>query len=98
MADNIKKMVYPEAEQMVQVLKEAIAQLQNTITDMDGVANALEGGAMLGNAGEKFANAVRSKLVTNINKLVDGLEDGVRYVNMEKEDMQAAEQKSAALF
>ena len=98
MADNIKKMVYPEADQMIQVLKEACNQLQNTITDMEGVANALEGGAMLGDAGEHMADGVRSKLISAINQLIDVFEDGARYIAMERDDMMAAEQKSAALF
>lgn len=98
MADNIKKMEYPEADQMIQVLKDAVQQLQAIIGEADGIANALEGGAMLGDAGEAFADGIRTKLVGAINKLIDGYEDGARYVAMERDDMMTAEKKSAALF
>ena len=98
MADNIKKMVYPEADQMIQVLKEACNQLHDTTSEMEGIANALEGGVLLGKAGDAFANGIRQKLIIAINQLIEGLEDGARYVGMERDDMLAAEQKSASLF
>ena len=98
MADNILKMEYPEAEQMVQVLNEACNQLQDTVSDMEGVATAMEGGALLGRAGDAFAAGIRRQLIVKINELIAALSDGARYVNMEKEDMQAAEKRSAALF
>jgi len=97
-ADNIKKMIYPEADQMIQVLGEACNQLHDTISEMEGIANALEGGALLGKAGDALASGVRQKLIIAINKLIDGFEDGARYVAMERDDMLAAEQKSAKLF
>lgn len=98
MADNIRKMIYPEADQMVAVLKEAVNQLQNTVSDMEGIANALEGGAMLGDAGERFSAGIKSQLIGSINKIIDGFEDGARYVAMERDDMMTAEKQSAALF
>jgi len=98
MADNIKKMEYPEADQMVQTLKEAVEQLRDIISEVDGIASAFEGGALLGDAGEAFSNGIRTKLISAINNLIDGYEDGARYVAMERDDMMTAEKKSAALF
>jgi hypothetical protein len=98
MADNIKKMVYPEADQMIQILTEACNQLEDTIGEMEGIANALEGGALLGKAGDALAAGVRKQLISSIKKLIDGFEDGARYIAMERDDMKAAEQKSASLF
>jgi hypothetical protein len=98
MADNIKKMVYPEADQMIKVLTEACNQLRETIGEVESIAGALEGGVLLGKAGDAMAAGIRKQLVGSINRLIEGLEDGARYVAMEKEDMMAAEQKSAKLF
>jgi hypothetical protein len=99
MADsNIKKMVYPEAEQMIKILGEACNQLQDTIGEMEGIANSLEGGALLGQAGDAMAAGIRKQLIGSINRLIEGLEDGARFVEMERQDMLAAEQKSAKLF
>jgi len=98
MADNIKKMIYPEADQMIKVLGEAVNQLHDTISEMESIANALEGGALLGKAGDAMAGGVRKQLIGSINRIIEGLEDGSRYVAMERDDMLAAEQKSAKLF
>lgn len=98
MADNILKMEYPEAEQMIQVLNDAANQLQDTVSEMEGIATAMEGGALLGRAGDAFAAGIRRQLIVKLNELIAALTDGARYVNMEKEDMLAAEKKSAALF
>lgn len=98
MADNILKMEYPEAEQMVQILNEAASNYGDIVTELEGIATALEGGAMLGKAGDALAAGIRRSAVGKINELIAALTDGARYVNMEKEDMQAAEKKSAGLF
>jgi hypothetical protein len=98
MADNILKMEYPEAEQMIQILNEAATSYGDIVTDLEGIATALEGGAMLGKAGDALAGGIRRSAVGKINELIAALTDGARYVNMEKEDMQAAEKKSAGLF
>ena len=98
MADNILKMEYPEAEQMVQILNEAATSYGDIVTELEGIATALEGGAMLGKAGDALAAGIRRSAVGKINELIAALTDGARYVNMEKEDMQAAEKKSAGLF
>ena len=98
MADNIKKMVYPEADQMIQILTESCNQLEETISEMEGIANAIEGGAILGKAGDALSAGVRKQLIGAIKQLIDGFEDGARYIAMERDDMKAAEQKSASLF
>jgi uncharacterized protein YukE len=98
MSDNIKKMDYAEADQMIKILNEACNQLRETIGEVESIAGVLEGGALLGKAGDAFANGIRKQLVGSINRLIDGLDDGAKYVAMEKEDMMAAEQKSAKLF
>lgn len=98
MADNIKKMVYPEADQMIQILQQACSQLDDTIAEMEGIANALEGGALLGKAGDAFAGGVRKQLISNIRKLHDGFEEAAKYIAMEREDMKQAEAASAKLF
>jgi len=98
MADNIKKMEYQEADQMIKVLTEACNQLRETISEVESIAGALEGGALLGKAGSAMSSGIRKQLVGSINRIIEGLEDGSRYVAMERDDMMAAEQKSAKLF
>jgi uncharacterized protein YukE len=98
MFGNIKKMDYEEAEQMIKILNEACKQLNDTIGEVESIAGVLEEGALLGEAGDAFANGIRKQLVGAINRLINGFEDGAKYVALEKADMMAAEQKSAKLF
>jgi hypothetical protein len=95
---DIKKMIYPEVEQMIQILGESCSKLQDTISEMDGIASSLEGGVLLGQAGDALAGGIRKQLIGSINRIIEGLEDGARYLETEHADMKAAEQKSAKLF
>lgn len=98
MAGNVTKMVYAEAEKMVQILHTGAEQLQETIDEMGKLADKLEAGALLGNAGEAFAAAIRSNLNASINRLADALKDQSDYVQTEIYDMQQAESKASQLF
>jgi hypothetical protein len=92
------KMVYESAEEMEQRLNNAVAGLQELISDMESIANAMEQGDLLGGAGEAFANGIRGPLTNGINQLIEGYQDGARYVRQEIEDHKAAESQSAGLF
>jgi uncharacterized protein YukE len=91
-------MEYGAAEDMEQRLNSAVAELQELITDMENIANAMEQGDLLGAAGEAFAQGIRGPLTNGINQLIEGYQDGARYVRQEIDDMKAAESQSAALF
>lgn len=92
------KLVYQTAEDMEERLKQAVAGLQELISDMESIANAMEQGDLLGAAGEAFANGIRGPLTNGINQLIEGYQDGARYVRQEIEDHKAAESQSAGLF
>jgi len=92
------KMVYESAEEMETRLNNAVAGLQELISDMESIANAMEQGDLLGAAGEAFANGIRGPLTNGINSLIEGYQDGARYVRQEIEDHKSAESQSAGLF
>jgi uncharacterized protein YukE len=91
-------MVYATAEDMESRLNSAVAELQELITDMENIANAMEQGDLLGAAGDAFAQGIRGPLTNGINQLIEGYQDGARYVRQEIDDMKAAESQSAGLF
>jgi len=91
-------MVYATAEDMESRLNSAVAELQELITDMENIANAMEQGDLLGAAGDAFAQGIRGPLTNGINQLIEGYQDGSRYVRQEIDDMKAAESQSAGLF
>ena len=92
------KLVYESGEEMEQRLNNAVAGLQELISDMESIANAMEQGDLLGAAGEAFANGIRGPLTNGINQLIEGYQDGARYMRQEIEDHKAAESQSAGLF
>ena len=92
------KMVYESAEEMETRLKNAVAALQELVSDMEALANSMEQGDLLGAAGEAFANGIRGPLTNGINQLIEGYQDRARYMRVEIDDMKSAESQSAGLF
>ena|ERR1051326_3817821 len=56
------KMNYGSMEQMQKTFRQAHAQLDDTIREMEKVAKMMEDGALVGHAGDAFREAIRSKL------------------------------------
>ncbi len=95
---DVLKMDYPQAEEMIQIMMQAANQLEDISAEMQSIAQVLENGALLGDAGDAFSMALRSRLVPAIGRLRDGIAEGADYVRTEKEDMEEAERRSAGLF
>jgi hypothetical protein len=91
-------LVYQTGHEMVERLNSAVAGLQELVSDMESIANAMEQGDLLGAAGEAFANGIRGPLTNGINSLIEGYQDGSRYMQQEIDDHEAAESQSAGLF
>jgi len=97
-SNNVTKMVYPEAEKMVEILHTGSQDLQEVIEVMQQIAERLEKGALLGDAGDAFAGALRSALCPAIDRLADKLKEQSDYVQTEIYDMREAERRSQQLF
>jgi len=98
MADTILKMDYNEADLTIDQIKVVVEYLGEIKTEVEAIAQLLEDGALLGKAGEALTNGIRQEAATKIEDLREALTNSADYVAFEKEDMMAAEQKSAALF
>lgn len=98
MADNILKMVYAEADQMIALLKQTSELLQDTISEAESIAAELENGALVGDAGQRMSDGLRSQFKSAAQRLADAFSDGARYVTMERDQMMEAEQNSAKFF
>lgn len=92
------KMVYEEAEEMIQRLFAAAQQLDETLTEMQSIADLVDNGALQGQTGDAIAEGLRNTLGNNIQQLSDRIMEAARYVRTEKEDMQEAERQSSGLF
>jgi|GEM_PF-1083319 len=84
MADKIR--VVPELmDNMTQTFLQGVEQLQDTMQEMQRIANTLEDGALLGQGGEAFIMAIRGKLCPAISKLTDKFEELANDVRTVKE-------------
>lgn len=98
MAGSVTKMVYSEAEKMVEILHTGSESLQETIDVLGQIADKLEQGALLGEAGDAFAAGIRRSLVPAVDRLSDKIKERSDYVQTEIYDMKEAERRSQQLF
>jgi len=89
MSDQIK-MNYPQVEEMIAALKKVASQLRDTQTALDGIAKTIDGGALLGSAGETFSTGIRSQLHSAIDRLAQKLEERATFVANEEAKLKAA--------
>ena len=68
---DIIKMDYGLMEEMSQTFQQGVEQLENTMQEMQSIANALEDGALLGRGGAAFTDAIRGKLCPAIARMTD---------------------------
>jgi WXG100 family type VII secretion target len=97
MTDEIK-LVYATAEDMIRIFEQGVEQLENTMQEMQGIANTLEDGALLGRGGDAFTDAIRSKLCPAISRLNDKFQELAGDVQKAIDYMQQADRTSAGKF
>ncbi|GAB4434816.1 MAG: hypothetical protein Fur0044_32150 [Anaerolineae bacterium] len=97
MTDEIK-LVYATAEDMIRIFEQGVEQLETTMQEMQGIANTLEDGALLGRGGEAFTDAIRSKLCPAISRLNDKFQELAGDVQKAIDYMQQADRTSASKF
>jgi uncharacterized protein YukE len=69
------QMDYDLMEEMAQIFREGAHQMDDLVRTMQGVAQSLEDGALLGRGGELLASAIRDRLNGRIARLQDKLEE-----------------------
>lgn len=69
MAGQKIKLNYDQADKMAKTFKAGAQQLQQTMQEMQNIAQTLEEGALLGRGGKEFADAIKTKLCPSLKKL-----------------------------
>ena len=69
MAQDKIKLNYEQADHMAKTFKQGSQQLQQTMQEMTKIAQMLEEGALLGQGGQAFVEAIQSKLCPSLKKL-----------------------------
>lgn len=82
MSDEIK-LNYDLAEEMAKTFNAGTEQLQDTMQELQSIANVLDQGALRGRGGAAFVEAIRNKLCPSLARLTD------KFKEMEQ-DVQAA--------
>ncbi|MFA9403971.1 MAG: WXG100 family type VII secretion target [Anaerolineales bacterium] len=73
MAKPDVRMNYESMDKMATEFDVAASQLDDTMDDMDKIVQMMEGGALLGQGGETFRDAITDQLMPNLNILRDKL-------------------------
>lgn len=97
MPDQIK-MVYSLMEDMAKTFQKGSEQLKDTCSQMQGIANTLQDGALLGQGGSAFTDAINSKLVPSISRLEQKFQELQKDVLNAMKDMQQADSTSKGLM
>ncbi len=97
MADIIK-MDYGQMEEMAQAFAQGAQQLESTISEMNSIAQTLENGGLIGDAGDAFTDGIRSTLIPAIQRLMDKFTELQGDVMGAMQDMQEADQDSSRMY
>jgi uncharacterized protein YukE len=97
MADEIK-LDYPLMDEMKKTFAEGRGTLDEVMQALGGIADRMEEGALLGDAGEAFSNAVRGTLVDQVQKIWDKFEQLEGDIDFAVAQMRAAEEKAQKSF
>ncbi len=92
------KMEYARMEEMANTFQKGADQLKDTCSQMQGIANTLQDGALLGQGGAAFVDAINGKLVPSINRLQDKFLELQKDILNAMKDMQQADATSKGLM
>jgi len=77
MANDKIKLNYDQADKMAKTFKAGSQQIQQTIQEMNKIAQTMSEGALLGQGGQAFVEAIQTKLCPSLKKLSD------KYIELE---------------
>jgi len=92
------KMDYPLMDEMKKTFQAGREQLQETLTELKAIADKLEGGALLGDAGESFSESVRGVLMGAVHRLSDKFEELEGDIQVAVDKMRQAEEQAKTSF
>lgn len=97
MADVIK-LNYPAMREMAAHCKHVAQRLQETIKMGQGIASQMENGALVGEAGQNFVQALREGFAPGVTKLMQKFEEVAKDIEGAIADMQAEDSEAGGRF
>jgi len=92
------KMEYARMEEMAKTFQKGAEQLKETNSQMHAIANTLQEGALLGQGGAAFADAINGKLCPAIIRMEQKFQELQKDVLGALKDMQGADATSKGLM
>jgi WXG100 family type VII secretion target len=97
MADQIK-MNFGMMEDMARVFAEGAQTLESVGTEVGNIAKALQDGALLGDAGEAFADACSGPLASSVDRIREKLLELKGDIEGAAQDMQDADSTTVGYY
>ena len=69
------KMNYDSMDRMAKAFHNAHQQISTTMREMENIAKSMEGGALVGDAGKAFTDAIRSKLIKRMKVIEEKMQE-----------------------
>jgi uncharacterized protein YukE len=91
-------MNYASVDAMEASFGDGSKQLEAAVSELKNIASALEQGALLGDAGKHFVDAINGVLVPIIGRLDSKFAELQKALQTAKQDMQGEDQWSASQF
>ena len=95
---EIIKMNYAAMQEMAQHCKQTQQRLMETARLAQRIAQEMQNGALLGDAGESFSNALTSAFVPAVNRLSEKFSEVAKDIEGAMADMQASDKGAGGLF
>lgn len=95
---DVIKMDYPKMEAMIKSFRRGSQDLENTSQEMRAVAKSLENGALIGEGGTAFVDAVNGKLLPAIQRLNEKFDELAKDLEKAMQDMKQADATSQQQF
>ena len=98
MAQDSVQISYDMAEQMADVLRSGEMQFEDTLRTVQQIVSLLEGGALMGVAGDKLAEMLKSKLTAKLQSGGQRMGQLAKDIEGAIADMQQADSSAGGLF
>ncbi len=95
---EVIKLNYPAMQEMAQHCKSTAQRLMETIRLARQAAQEMRNGAMVGDAGEAFSNALASAFVPAVTKLSQKFDEITKDIEGAIADMQASDKSAGGRF
>lgn len=88
------KLDYGLAEDMAKIFREGEHQLRQTLREMNAIASLMEEGALKGDGGTAFVDAIKTNLVTSLDHLAEKFQQMDEDVKAAIQYMKEADQRA----